>query len=84
MPRTEDYELFREELEEFMLRSKAPHMPNLVPLIYITRSKDSLSEPFTSGRPNIGFIYQKICKGRPVDQAGLVFACGPQPLVSEL
>lgn len=84
MPRIEDYELFREELEEFMRHAKASHMPNLVPLIYITRSKYTLSKPFIAGRPNIGNIYQQLCKDRPVNQAGLVFACGPQPLVSEL
>lgn len=84
MPHLEDSELFWDEIQEFMVRSKDPTMPKLVPLFHITRSKEKMTAPFISGRPNIAAVYRQMWENRPVEQAGLVFACGPQPLVTEL
>jgi ferredoxin-NADP reductase len=83
MPSIADYETFRNEVEEFILRAKAAGKPNLVPLIYITRSKENLISPLFAGRPNIVDIYQRMMKGLPPRQSALVFVCGPQPLVAE-
>jgi hypothetical protein len=84
MPKLEDYECFRDEIEEFKLRAEAPDKPTLVLLIYITRSQEKLLAPFIPGRPNIGRVYRDMLQGRPKGQRSLVFACGPQPLVAEL
>lgn len=84
MPAIEDYECFRCELEMCIEAAKSPDKPNLVPMIYITRSKQKkLKPPFAAGRPNVGNIF-RILDGHNPDEAGLVFACGPQALVSEL
>ncbi len=66
-----------------MERSKAPHRPKLVLSIYVTRSKETLQPPFYSGRPNVKNIVTTMVETHP-DKVGLVFACGPTPLVSEL
>ena len=83
MPSITDYETFRKEVNEFIERAKAPGKPNLVPLIHITRSKETLEEPLVAGRPNIVEIYQRMMKGQLSRHASLVFVCGPQPLVAE-
>jgi NAD(P)H-flavin reductase len=84
MPKLADYECFRAEVEMFIELSRAPGMPNLVPLIYITRSKEELVAPFYSGRPDILGVYRKLMNNRLVGSNGLVFGCGPQPLIAEL
>jgi NAD(P)H-flavin reductase len=84
MPKLEDYECFRTEVEQCIELARAPGMPDLVPLIYITRSKEKLAAPFISGRPNILDIYKKMMKNRRQCSTALVFGCGPQPLIAEL
>jgi len=84
MPKLEDYECFRHEVELCVAKAKLPGYPRLVPMIYITRSKEILTYPFVAGRPKLGNIFQCMMQNHHVDDAGLVFACGPQPLVSEL
>lgn len=84
MPHLEDYESFRHELESCMEQAKLPSYPKLVPMIYITRSKEKLKYPFVAGRPKLGNIFQGMMLSHSVDDAGLIFACGPQPLVAEL
>ena len=83
MPSIIDYDTFRKEVDEFIERAKAPNKPNLVALIHITRSKETLSPPLISGRPNILDIYQRMMRGQSSRHASLVFVCGPQPLVAE-
>lgn len=83
MPHAEDACSFWEELELCIAASKAEDKPNLVLMVYVTRSKDKLKPPFASGRPNIENIF-KILMTNGKDHASLVFACGPQALVSEL
>ena len=83
MPTIVDYETFREELEAIVEKAKEPGRPKLVLSVYVTRSKDSLKAPFIAGRPNIGSIFNTMTTNHP-GKSGLVFACGPTPLVSEL
>jgi predicted ferric reductase len=83
MPHVEDATCFWEELEMCVAASKSAHMPNLVLMIYVTRAKDKLKPPFASGRPNIENIF-KILNSHGTEHASLVFACGPQAMVSEL
>jgi predicted ferric reductase len=85
MQHIEDYECFREEIELCLERSReSPERPSLVPLIYITRSKEELAEPFIAGRPQLAQVFERMMQEHDEDQTGLVFACGPQPLVAEL
>ena len=83
MPKIEDYEMFQEEIEAILSIAKQPGRPALVPLIYITRSKDKLANPLLSGRPNIDHHFAEMMSSHP-SKAGLAFACGPGPLVAEL
>ena len=83
MPNLIDYESFRDDLETCVVRSQAPGRPKLVLSIYITRSKESLEPPLIAGRPKIGQIFTNMMEAHP-DQPGLVFACGPAPMVTEL
>ena len=83
MPTIADYSSFKDEIQVIVEKSKAPGRPKLVLLIYVTRSKDALDEPFISGRPKIGKLFERMISDHP-QKAGLVFACGPSPLVSEL
>lgn len=83
MPGLTDYDSFRDELNQCMERSKLHGYPKFVPSIYITRSKELLQEPFHSGRPNVNAVFKSMLENHLGD-AGLVFVCGPQPLVTEL
>lgn len=83
MPNIADYESFRADLEQCVERAKAPGRPRLVLSVYVTRSKEALSAPFVSGRPKVGKLFQDMMASHP-DAAGLVFACGPGPMVAEL
>lgn len=85
MPKIEDYETFRPELEALIKAAKDPNYPNLVCLIHISRSNEkSLNPPFYSGRPNVGQIFANMAKDQPLDHAVLVFACGPHLLIADL
>ena len=83
MPNIDDYESFRSDIDMCVQRSKEPGRPKLELLIYITRSKEELKTPFISGRPKVGKLLQKMLVEHP-DDAGLIFACGPAPMVAEL
>ena len=83
MPNIGDYECFRSEIDFISKRSKEPNYPKLVISIYITRSKEQLEPPFISGRPKISQIFHTMVSNHN-DKAGLVFACGPGPMVAEL
>lgn len=83
MPSIIDYEIFRHELESLIETSLTPGRPKLVINVYITRSKEVLELPFIAGRPQIGKIFDTMISSHP-GKAGMVFACGPRPLVSEL
>lgn len=84
MQKQEDYECFREDIEQCIQRSKDTDLPTLVPLIYITRSTGELEDPFIAGRPQLADVFERMMYEHNEDQTGLVFACGPQPLVAEL
>lgn len=84
MPHIADYECFREEIEMCVERAKDPNKPDLVLLVYVTRAEEKLHTPFHAGRPNISNVFKSIMKKHSPIRAGLVFACGPQPLVAEL
>lgn len=84
MPHLADYECFREELAMCVERAKSPDKPNLVLLVYITRAKEELQPPFLKGRPLIGQLFHQLMENRPKEDATLVFACGPKPMVAEL
>lgn len=83
MPNLSDYESFRSDLELCSQRSREPGRPKLVSMIYVTRSKEQLEPPFISGRPKVSEIFSSMMTAQP-DDAGLVFACGPSPMVAEL
>eukprot|EP00604_Paraphysomonas_vestita_P003242 CAMPEP_0174822134 /NCGR_PEP_ID=MMETSP1107-20130205/13668_1 /TAXON_ID=36770 /ORGANISM="Paraphysomonas vestita, Strain GFlagA" /LENGTH=127 /DNA_ID=CAMNT_0016040255 /DNA_START=1264 /DNA_END=1643 /DNA_ORIENTATION=+ len=83
MPNIGDYECFRKEIDEIVSKSKDPKYPKLDISIYITRSKEVLEHPFISGRPQISQIFQKMVINHR-NKSGLVFACGPGPMVAEL
>ena len=83
MPNIADYDSFREELAMCVKRAEQPGRPKLVLSIYITRSKDKLAKPFIAGRPKVAEIFETMMTSHPED-AGLVFACGPGPMVAEL
>ncbi len=86
MPNIVDYEYFRSDIDLILQQVKENpknYYPNLVVSIYITRSKKKLEPPFYSGRPSINKIFQTMTSSHQ-RKAGLVFACGPSPMVAEL
>lgn len=84
VPSLEDYTCFEEELGICLRKSHYPGKPNLKLMVYITRSKEKLDPPLVAGRPDIASIYRIMMEsGHRNEDAGLVFACGPQALVSE-
>ena len=83
IPHMEDYECFRPELEALMKESKLPNRPTLNLMVYITRSKEKLVMPFVAGRPDVANLFRVMMEDHDDDDAALVFACGPQALVSE-
>lgn len=83
MPTRDDFEIFRHEIAVLLETSLTPGRPKLVVNVYITRSKETLQLPFISGRPKIGKVFDTMIASHP-GKAGMVFACGPRPLVSEL
>ena len=83
MPVSADYESFRAEVDILIKRAGEEGKPKLIPRIFITKSKESLQAPFSSGRPKIQKIFDDMMSSYPT-KAGLVFACGPGPMVAEL
>ena len=83
MPTMDDYDSFKDEIDLCLERSYEPGRPKLELSIYITRSKAVLSHPFIAGRPTVDKIFQNMLDTHP-GSTGLVFGCGPQPLVAEL
>ena len=84
MPHMDDYDCFKTEMDMCVAASQTPDKPKLVMMVYITRSKEKLTYPFTAGRPDIGSLFSGVLDNHKPEEAGLVFACGPQALVSEM
>jgi NAD(P)H-flavin reductase len=83
IPAIGEYDIFKKEVEEIIENAKSPFRPKLEVAIYVTRSKEELTPPFQSGRPKIQKVFDTMMDNHP-NKPGLVFACGPTPLISEL
>eukprot|EP00808_Paulinella_micropora_P029589 g83441.t1 len=84
IPQVADYEVFREDIEQCMLMARRPQFPKLRVMVYATRAKkEEAVPPIHTGRPNFTCIFDEL-ERKHVKQAGLVFACGPEPMVNEL
>ncbi len=87
MPNLKDYDLFKTEIDAIATIAKNDNnkiFPKLKLFIYITREKNKLNEPFYSGRPKMKNLFDTMLNDHDKNVPGLVFACGPSPLVSEL
>jgi hypothetical protein len=83
MPHLADYECFRSDVEDIITAAQTPGRPKLIVTIYITRAKEPLDPPLIAGRPQLSKTFEGLICSHP-GKVGLVFACGPTPLVSEL
>jgi predicted ferric reductase len=80
-----DYLAFKDELEEIQAAAdSSPYFPNLELSVYCSRAKKGAPAPLISGRPDFPTVFDGLSEMHGVDEAALVFACGPSVMVAQL